>query len=354
MTIRAALRLPSRLVVLAAVALAALAPAAVSAENPSATRAVVPIHGTILAELPGGDAVVATDEVVGMLPASSRRYALIGTPALPVGTQIDALLERAASPWRLTAIHRAGREVAGTADPAAAQLLGVGDRMPDPPLVDQHGRIVRLDQLAGKVTLLSFIYTRCPRGDLCPLISAKYAALQRRLDPAHFRLAEVTLDPRFDSPAVMRFYGARYGADARGWSLLTGEPMQVKALEDRFGVTSLEDGPGHYNHDDQLVVIGRDGRIARIVPTGSWSPDEIVATARATAGDASDPVQRFVLDAFGSFVAFCGGSVSTGLAMLQAGAIIAGFVVFGTVLVLFGRRIWRRESGSPQTRPRSR
>jgi len=352
-TIRAALRLPSRLVALTAVALAALAPAAASADLAEA-RAVVPVHGTILAELPGGDAVVATDEVVGMLPASSRRYALLGTPALPVGTQIDALLERDASPWRLTAIHRVGREVAGTADPAAAQLLGVGDRMPDAPLVDQSGRIVRLDQLAGKVTLLSFVYTRCPRGDLCPLISAKYAALQRRLDPAHFRLAEVTLDPRFDSPAVMRFYGARYGADPRGWSLLTGEPMQVKALEDRFGVTSLEDGPGHYNHDDQLVVIGRDSRIARIVPTGSWSPDEIVATARATAGDASDPVQRFVLHAFGSFVAFCGGSVSTGLAMLQAGAIIAGFIVFGTVLALFGRRIWRREPDFPDTRPRSR
>jgi cytochrome oxidase Cu insertion factor (SCO1/SenC/PrrC family) len=52
-------------------------------------------------------------------------------------------------------------------------------RAPEPALIDQAGQPLTLQALRGKVVLLTFTYSAC--ADVCLLITAAMAALQRRL-----------------------------------------------------------------------------------------------------------------------------------------------------------------------------
>ena len=40
-------------------------------------------------------------------------------------------------------------------------------------LVNQEGQAVRLSDFRGKAVLLSFIFTRCPMPNMCPLVTTK-------------------------------------------------------------------------------------------------------------------------------------------------------------------------------------
>ena len=56
-----------------------------------------------------------------------------------------------------------------------------GDDVPDFTLVNQSGKTIHLDQFRGKPLLLTFIYTRCPVPDYCPLMSNNFAEVLQQL-----------------------------------------------------------------------------------------------------------------------------------------------------------------------------
>ena len=71
----------------------------------------------------------------------------------------------------------------------------LGEKLPDLALVDQNGRTVRLSSFQGQAVLLTFIYTRCPLPNFCPLMSKNFSALQQRLSksaPGRFQLLSVS------------------------------------------------------------------------------------------------------------------------------------------------------------------
>ncbi len=54
--------------------------------------------------------------------------------------------------------------------------LSVGDMVPDIPMVNQDGKTIRFEQFKGKLVLLTFIYTRCPFPDYCPLLTRQFVS----------------------------------------------------------------------------------------------------------------------------------------------------------------------------------
>lgn len=308
----------------------------------AAALGVIPVHGVVVDRVGPDAAIVRTDPAPGMLPPSIRRYRV--EPQAPAnGTGIDALLDRTTQPWTLRETQIAGPFSPGLPEPGRVIPVELGSRLPAARLVDQAGRVVELDRaFRGKTTLLSFVFTRCPDRTLCPAISGKYAYLQSRVDPQRFALVEITLDPPYDSPEILRKYGASYGADPAVWSLLTGKGSTIARLLDVFRISSLRVSTSNFIHSDKLFIVTPEGRIGYVADTGGWDPEAALAQARAIAGLASNPFERFKLSLIANVVALCGGSQFAGIVLLELALFFIVLLLVAGALWWVARVLWAR------------
>lgn len=222
--------------------------------------------------------------------------------------------------------------VALLATSAFVPLLHEGDAVPALPLVDQSGRAFSFARLRGQAVVLSFIYTRCADPRMCPLVSAKFAQLQRRIGAAPIRLVELTLDPQYDTPKVLRRYGQAFGADPERWTLATGTPATIDELAARLGVASAWTKPGTLAHTEAAIVLDGNGGVARIINGNAWTPDELLAAAREASGAPVNPLSRVQLWLTAA-VERCGGS-SSSLNVIEAFALFALLAAgFGAALL---------------------
>ena len=308
----------------------------------AAALGVIPVHGVVVDRVGTDTAIVRTDPAPEMLPASIRRYR-VAPKAPSAGTGIDAFLDRTTQPWTLRETQIAGPFAPGLPEPGRVIPVELGSPLPPARLVDQDGRIVELDRaFRGKTTLLSFVFTRCPDRTLCPAISGKYAYLQSRLDPQRFALIEITLDPPYDSPAVLRKYGATYGADPAVWSLLTGKGSTIAHLLDVFRISSLRVSTSNFIHSDKLFIVTPEGRIGYVADTGGWDPEAAIAQARAIAGLANNPFERFKLSLVANVVALCGGSQFAGIVLLELALFFIVLLLVAGALWWVARVLWAR------------
>jgi len=217
-------------------------------------------------------------------------------------------------------------------------VLREGDAVPDAPLVDQRGRPFSLQRTGGRTTIVSFIYTRCRDAKMCPLVSAKFARMQRDLRGTPIRLVEVTLDPAYDTPTVLARYGAAYGADPRNWTLATGTPDVVDTVAERFGIVVDRPIPATVVHSEAAVVIDPSGRVVKVVDGAAWLPDDLLASARELAGIDTSPLRRARMWFASSIGALCGAG---GVSGFTAGWTLALLATITAAFAVAARRAFR-------------
>jgi protein SCO1/2 len=149
-------------------------------------------------------------------------------------------------------------------------------------LLDQDGARFTLDDLRGKVAVVTFIYATCT--DTCPLLTAKMASMREAL-AADFgprvRFVSITVDPAVDTPAVLRGYANAHGADLAGWSFLTGSPAAIDNVVRSFGAFAKRTQAGAVDHLFLTSLLDRQGRI-RVQYLGyRFKPDEMLQDVRA-------------------------------------------------------------------------
>ena len=237
-------------------------------------------------EAGGSRVTIAHDPVEGLMPAMSMPFEIRGgTPGLREGDRIAATLVVTGSRSWVENVRITGAATAAGHTVSSSQAAP-GVIVPDFALVNQDGRPQTIRDFAGRVLVVSFIYTRCPLPDFCPLMVKHLEAVRRRASEERIgdRLAllGVTLDPAFDTPAVLRGYGESVlkGADRFDqWTLATGTVEQVEDIARFFGVAARAEG-GLLTHTLSTAVIGHDSRIMRIFPSNSWRPDDLLAEVR--------------------------------------------------------------------------
>ena len=149
-------------------------------------------------------------------------------------------------------------------------------------LTDQSGKRVALADHQGKVVAVTFIYATCK--DTCPLLTAKMATIQRKLG-ADFgpkvRFASITVEPEIDTPAVLKAYAEKHGADAAGWSFLTGPSKDIQDVVRRYGAFAKRNKAGDVDHLFLTSLIDRKGML-RVQYLGyRFDPDEMHRDLRA-------------------------------------------------------------------------
>jgi protein SCO1 len=163
----------------------------------------------------------------------------------------------------------------------------VGDALPDLTLTDERGQPLRLGDYRGKALAITFIYTRCPLPNFCPLLSEKFRTVQETLlaDPAapqNWQLLSVTIDPENDTAEVLQRYAKSQRADAAHWKFATGELRGITVLGLRSGLEFWEGG-SEITHNLRTVVFDAQGRLRKVISENQWTPQELADELRAGA-----------------------------------------------------------------------
>ena len=193
----------------------------------------------------------------------------------------------------LTAIERTGHAPVTELPPArpAAEALRPGDEVPDVELVDESGATRHLSEWQGRAIGLTFIYTRCPLPDFCPLMDRQFAEAQQMiLADAELRgrvqLLSISFDPAYDTPAVLATHAKKVGANPSTWSFLTGTASDIDVFAAHFGVSIMREGsdPGSVVHNLRTAVVDPRGKLVTIINGMQWAPSELVTGLRSAAG----------------------------------------------------------------------
>lgn len=180
-------------------------------------------------------------------------------------------------------VHVAEPTPTGSASPAVSARLREGDIIPSFTLANQNGARVTSDTFRGQPFVLTFIFTRCPVPTFCPRISNNFSELQETIksDPVlgKARLLSITLDPKFDTPEILKNYAEHQKADLRIWTFATGEPSQVDSLTQSFAVFVQPEG-GTISHGLATALIGPNGHVVKIWRGNAWKSSEVIDELR--------------------------------------------------------------------------
>jgi len=159
--------------------------------------------------------------------------------------------------------------------PARSPFQGVdvtgGDMGGDLRLADHHGKLRSLADFRGKLVVVTFGYTHCP--DVCPTTLAGLASALKQMgnDASQVQVLFVTVDPRRDSPELLRQYVPAFHPDFLG---LHGDEAAIARVTKDFHVyASVREGktPGSYtvDHSGQIFVLDREGKMRLLFAPGT-------------------------------------------------------------------------------------
>jgi protein SCO1/2 len=116
-------------------------------------------------------------------------------------------------------------------------------------------------------------------------MSNNFAQIDRVLgqDPSLYEkthLLSISMDPSYDTPEVLRSYGAahteRYEKETFAhWEFAGGTSEQVKAIAQFFGLTYFPE-KDQIIHGLRTAVITPEGKVAKIYTGNEWKPDEVI------------------------------------------------------------------------------
>lgn len=230
---------------------------------------------------------VSHEEIKGYMPAMTMPYTVHNDADLKIlapDDQITATLVVDGSEMWLEDLIIT-RQSANPAALATMKIAQPGDEVPNFSLRNQNNREIHMKDYRGKTLLLTFIYTRCPVPEYCTLMSNNFAQIDRVLgqDPSLYEkthLLSISMDPSYDTPEVLRSYGAahteRYEKETFAhWEFAGGTSEQVKAIAQFFGLTYFPE-KDQIIHGLRTAIITPEGKVAKIYTGNEWKPDEVI------------------------------------------------------------------------------
>jgi protein SCO1/2 len=235
---------------------------------------------------------VSHDDIKGYMPAMTMPFTVPSESDLKIlapDDQITAtLVVDGSQAWLEDLIITRQSANPSSAMPSVV-IAKEGDEVPNFTLRNQDNREIRINNYRGKTLLLTFIYTRCPVPEYCTLMSDNFAQIERVLgqDPRVYEkthLLSISIDPAYDTPEVLRSYGAahteRYEKETFAhWEFAGGTSAQVKEIAQYFGLTYFPD-KDQIIHGLRTVIVSPEGKVAKVYTGNDWKPEEVVEEMR--------------------------------------------------------------------------
>ena len=137
-------------------------------------------------------------------------------------------------------------------------------------LTTQMNEPYSLSDSKGKVVLLFFGFTRCP--DVCPMTLSKIQTALNQLgnQAAQVQPLLITVDPKRDTPEILKNYLKWFGKNFIG---LTGTTNEIDRVVKQYGGFYSFEGDTSSNaynvdHTSNLYIIDTNGKVTNIMPFG--------------------------------------------------------------------------------------
>lgn len=173
----------------------------------------------------------------------------------------------------------------------------------DGALLDSTGKPVRLADLThGRITVLSFIYTRCAAAKACPMATGVLMRLHRESGEdaklaARLRLVSLSFDPVNDTPERMAAYSqlASLRPTAAPWHFVTTRSQaELQPILEAYGQAvdrkqNPSDPTGPLNHTLRVFLVDATGSIRNIYSSGTLDPRLVLADIRTLMAEKIKP-----------------------------------------------------------------
>jgi protein SCO1/2 len=251
------------------------------------------LKGQILAVDPARqELTIKHQDIPGFMPGMTMAFK-VGPGRLMddrmAGELVTATLVVTGSEVHLRAVTRTGFAPVedGHSTTRVMDLVEPGRPVRDAALVDEAGTRRRLADWRGRVLAVTFVYTRCPLPNFCPLMDRHFRAVQTLVQEDgslrdRIQLLSVSFDPEHDSPVVLAKRAAALGADPAVWHFLTGEREAVETFAAQFGVSVVRDAstPDAIVHNLRTAIIDGEGTLVTTLSGSEWTPGDLVAELR--------------------------------------------------------------------------
>lgn len=129
--------------------------------------------------------------------------------------------------------------------------------------VDQDSTIVTHDTFKDKIYVTDFFFTSCPT--ICPVMKQEMLRVYDEFkDYDDVLLLSHTIDPKYDTVALLRDYSERLGVSSDKWHFVTGDKEAIYDMGLKsYMVTAMEDesSPGGFMHSGAFILVDKDRRV---------------------------------------------------------------------------------------------
>jgi len=129
--------------------------------------------------------------------------------------------------------------------------------------VDQDSAVVINDTFRDKVYVADFFFTSCRT--ICPIMKTQMLRVyEATRDMPDVQIISHTIDPEYDTVALLRDFAKRLGVESGRWHFVTGVKDSIyKIAQTSYFATALEDKsePDGFIHSGAFLLIDRQGRI---------------------------------------------------------------------------------------------
>jgi protein SCO1 len=135
--------------------------------------------------------------------------------------------------------------------------------IPDFKLTDQEGKEVTQANFQNKIYITDFFFTSCK--SICPVMSNNMEKIVAQYkNSANVLFISHTVNPAFDSVAVMNEYAKLHHAEPGKWYFVTGDKKQLYDLARNaylLSATEGNGGAGDFVHTQNFALIDKEKRI---------------------------------------------------------------------------------------------
>lgn len=141
-------------------------------------------------------------------------------------------------------------------------------RIPDFSFINQDGDTVTQEDVSGKIYVADFFFSTCPT--ICPIMKTQMLRIYEKYQGNDsVVILSHSINPRYDTPEVLKRYKEKLGVTSPQWQFLTGTQTDVyKLAQNSYLTSALEDSSavedGGFIHSGAFVLIDKERHIRAI------------------------------------------------------------------------------------------